>query len=118
MKLHYERTVYVSKFDLEKWKNLPSSKKAGHNLMECCGCSLTYSYQQSLFPVESIQFKKSQKENNFPGAIKTARDIVGQKVQCMKREMTKKARELYTQINSQFEKKMPGSTGESVSLGT
>ena len=98
-----ERAIYVSTFDLEKWKKLPSSKKAEHNLVECRGCSLTYSYQQSLFPVKSIQFKKSQKENNFPGAT-TARSVVGQKVQCTKREMTEKARELYTRMNSQFEK--------------
>ena len=64
-----ERAIYVSTFELEKWKKFPSTKEAEHNLVECHRCSLTYSYQQSLFPVKSIQFKKSQKENNFPYSL-------------------------------------------------
>ena len=49
-----KRTCRISAtVDAEKWKKLPSSKKAEHSLMEFYGCSCRYSYEQSLFPVKS-----------------------------------------------------------------
>ena len=57
-----KRTCRISAtVDAEKWKKLPSSKKAEHSLMEFYGCSCRYSYEQSLFPVKSKQFKKKAK---------------------------------------------------------
>ena len=99
-----ERTIYVATFDTEKWRKLPSSKKAEHSLLECRGCSQRYSYQQSLFPVKSNQLENIQKEIDFAEAVQTVRDVCHAKVKCTKREVTKTARELYTRINSQFEK--------------
>jgi hypothetical protein len=99
-----ERAIYVATFDTEKWRKLPTSKKAEHSLLECRGCSQRYSYQQSLFPVKCNQLKNIQKEIDFAEAAQTVRDVCHAKVKCTKREVTKTARELYTRINSQFEK--------------
>ncbi|CAB4002168.1 Hypothetical predicted protein [Paramuricea clavata] len=101
-----ERVKYLATFETEKWKKLPSSKKAEHSLQECRGCSHSYSYEQSLFPVKSKQFNNCQDKNNFVTATQTANDVGESKakVKCKKREVTKAARELYAQINLQFQK--------------
>ena len=91
-----ERAIYVATFDQKQWNKLPSSKKIEHSLLECHECSQRYSHQLSLFPVKSNQFKNNQTENDFPAATQT--------VKCTKRELTKKAREIYTQANSKFRK--------------
>jgi hypothetical protein len=53
-----ERDQYLKAFSADSWKELPTTRKDEHSLMDCpscCDCCHRYSVYQALFPVKLSQ---------------------------------------------------------------
>jgi hypothetical protein len=100
-----ERDQYLNAFSADCWKELSTTRKDEHSLMDCPSCCHRYSVYQALFPVNSRQFQGFLKENPVVVAQNIAANVSKQPVQikCTRREYQTGAQTVYDEINPVFQ---------------